>query len=136
MPTSALPDDLRALLAKPNAAVMATTRKDGQPVSVATWYLLDGDRFLVNLDATRTRLAHLRRDPRLSLTVLDSESWYTHVSIQGRVTEIRDDLDLIDIDRISTHYGGHPYPNRKDPRVSVYFEIERWAGWGAARTDD
>jgi PPOX class probable F420-dependent enzyme len=137
MPTSPLPDDLRALLAKPNAAVMATVRKDGQPVSVATWYLLDGDRFLVNLAASRTRLAHLRRDPRLSLTVLDSESWYTHVSIQGRVTEIRDDVDLVDIDRISTHYGGRPYANREDSRVSVYFEVERWAGWGAAaRSED
>ena len=129
MPTSPLPDELRTLLAKPNAAVMATVRQDGQPVTVATWYLLDGDRFLVNLDATRTRLAHLRRDPRLSLTVLDSDTWYTHVSIQGRVTEIRDDLDLVDIDRICSHYNGHPYSNRTSPRVSVYFQAERWHGW-------
>jgi PPOX class probable F420-dependent enzyme len=136
MPNSPLPDDLRALLAKPNPAVIATLRKDGQPVSVATWYLLDGDRFLVNLDASRTRLAHLRRDPRLSLTVLDGESWYTHVSLQGRVTEIRDDLELVDIDRICSHYSGHPYPNRTSPRVSVYFEVERWHGWNTGHRDD
>jgi PPOX class probable F420-dependent enzyme len=135
MPTSPFPPALREMLAQPNAAVMATVRKDGQPVSVATWYLLDGDRFLISLDATRTRLAHLRRDPRLSLTVLDSD-WYTHVSIQGRVTELRDDLDLVDIDRISSHYQGQPYTNRTDPRVSVYFEVERWAGWNTtAKTE-
>ena len=129
MPTSPLPDELRTLLAKPNAAVMATVRQDGHPVSVATWYLMDGDRFVVNLDAGRTRLAHLRHDPRLSLTVLDGATWYTHVSLQGQVTEIRDDLDLVDIDRISSHYTGHPYSNRTAARVSVYFEVERWFGW-------
>ena len=46
MPTGPLPDALRALLAKPNPAVIATVRPDGQPVSVATWYLLDGDRVI------------------------------------------------------------------------------------------
>ena len=61
MPTGPLPDALRALLAKPNPAVIATVRPDGQPVSVATWYLLDGDRVLVNMDEGRKRLEHLRR---------------------------------------------------------------------------
>ena len=44
---------------------ITTLRADGQPVSVATWYLLDGDRLLVNMDATRKRLEHLRHDPRV-----------------------------------------------------------------------
>lgn len=79
MPELPFPDHVRALLAKPNPAVVATLRSDGQPVSVATWYLLDGDRILLNMDHTRARLAHLRRDPRVTLTVLDESSWYTHV---------------------------------------------------------
>jgi PPOX class probable F420-dependent enzyme len=132
MPTSPLPDALRELLAKPNPAVMATTRADGQPVCVATWYLLDGDRFLVNLDESRQRLSHLRRDPRVALTVLDGENWYTHVSIQGRVVEIIDDNDLVDIDRLSRRYGGKPYADRVRKRVSVYIEVDRWHGWGTA----
>ena len=57
-------------LAKPNPSVMATLRKDGTPVTVATWYLLEGDRIRFNLDGSRVRLQHLKRDPRVSLTVL------------------------------------------------------------------
>jgi PPOX class probable F420-dependent enzyme len=129
MPTTPLPDGLRELLARPNPAVMATTRADGQPVSVATWYLLDGDRFLINLDESRQRLSHLRRDPRVTLTVLDGDNWYTHVSIQGRVTEIVEDDDKSDIDRLSRHYRGKPYPDRDRNRISVYIEIDRWHGW-------
>jgi PPOX class probable F420-dependent enzyme len=133
VPTSPLPDELRALLAKPNPAVMATLGPDGQPVSVATWYLLEGDRILVNLDSGRKRLEHLRRDPRVSLTVLDEANWYTHVSVQGRVVELTDDEGLADIDRLSTHYGGNPYPVRDRARVSARIEIDRWHGWGAAK---
>ena len=112
---------------------MTTLRSDGTPVSVATWYVLDGDRILVNLDHTRKRLQHLRDDPRVALTVLDKDSWYTHVSIVGRVVEIADDEELRDIDRISKHYTGKEYPVRDSPRVSAWIEIERWHGWGATR---
>ncbi|MDQ2846735.1 MAG: PPOX class F420-dependent oxidoreductase [Actinomycetota bacterium] len=132
MPSTPLPDDLRALLAKPNASVIATLRSDGQPVTVATWYLLDGDRILVNMDRTRVRVKHLQGDGRVALTVLD-ENWYTHVSIVGHVVEIADDDDLSGIDRISTHYGGKRYPDRVSPRVNAWIEIDRWHGWGDAR---
>lgn len=135
MPELPFPDDVRALLAKPNPAVVSTLRKDGQPVSVATWYLLEGDRILLNMDSTRTRVGHLRRDPRLTLTVLDEDSWYTHVSVIGRVGELIDDAELADIDRLSQHYGDRPYPNRDSPRVSAWMTIERWHGWGAARAE-
>ncbi len=130
-----LPDEVRELLAKPNPAVVSTVRSDGQPVSVATWYLLDGDRILVNMDEGRRRLDHLRGDPRVSLTVLDEASWYTHVSVVGRVVEMRDDEGLADIDRLSKHYNGRPYPNRERGRVSAWIEIDRWHGWGAVRRD-
>lgn len=134
MPDLPFPDDVRALLRKPNPAVVSTLRSDGTPVSVATWYLLeDDDRVLVNMDATRTRVKHLRRDPRLSLTVLDEASWYTHVSLIGRVVEMADDQGLVDIDRLSTHYADRPYPNRESPRISAWMTVERWHGWGAAK---
>ena len=136
MPELPFPVDIRDLLTKPNPAVITTLRSDGQPVSVATWYLLeDDDRVLVNMDHSRVRLQHLRRDPRVTLTALDEASWYTHVSLIGRVTEMADDEGLADIDRLSTHYGGRPYPNRTSPRVSAWITIDRWHGWGAAAAD-
>lgn len=134
MPTLPLPDDLREMLARPNPCTVTTLRSSGQPVSVATWYLLEGDRILVNMDATRRRLQHLRSDPRIALTVLDSEDWYTHVSFIGEVEEFTDDEDLVDIDRLAHHYTGKPYRNREDPRVNAWVRIDVWHGWGAART--
>jgi PPOX class probable F420-dependent enzyme len=132
MTTAPLPQQTRELLAKPNPAVITSLRPDGQPVSVATWYLLDGDRILVNMDVGRKRLDYVRQDPRVSLTALDESSWYTHVSVQGRVVELIDDEGLTDIDRLSRHYTGEPYPTRDRARVSAWIEIETWHGWGAA----
>ena len=133
MPDLPFPDHVRELLARPNPAVVATLRSDGAPVSVATWYLLDGDRVLLNMDHSRVRLAHLRRDPRLSLTVLDDAGWYTHVSLVGRVTELYDDEGLADIDRLSQHYRDQPYPVRDSARVSAWMAVDRWHGWGTAK---
>lgn len=128
-----LPDDVLQLLSQPNPAVMASVRGDGQPVTVATWYLVEDGRILINLDIGRKRLDHLRRDPRVSLTALNDGDWYTHVSVQGRVVELTDDVDLADIDRLARHYTGQPYPNRRRTRVSAWIEIDSWHGWGAAR---
>ena len=129
MPKPPLPDELAELLAKPNPAVIATLRPDGSPHTTATWYLWENGRVLVNMDESRKRLEHLRRDPRVSLTVLD-ENWYTHVSLLGRVVSLEDDEDLADIDRLSRHYGGREYPTRDRGRVSAWIEVERWHAWG------
>ena len=40
--THVLRDEVRAFLEAANPAVISTVRPDGQPVSVATWYLLEG----------------------------------------------------------------------------------------------
>ena len=132
MPQPPLPDRVLELLSQPNPAVITTLRPDGQPVSVATWYLVEDGRVLVNMDEGRKRLDHLRNDPRVTLTALKEGDWYTHVSVQGRVVEMHDDAELVDIDRLSRHYLGRAYPDRDRGRVSAWIEIDRWHGWGAA----
>jgi PPOX class probable F420-dependent enzyme len=128
MPKPPLPDDISAFLAQPNPAVMGTIGPGG-PVTVATWYIWEDGRILINLDESRKRVEHLRADPRVSLTAL-AEDWYTHVSVQGRVVEIVDDEELADIDRLSRHYTGHDYRRRDRRRISAWIEVDRWHGWG------
>ncbi|XVV15952.1 PPOX class F420-dependent oxidoreductase [Actinoplanes sp. CA-131856] len=129
-----LPAKLTDFLRQPHPAVMATVAADGRPVTVATWYLLEDDgRVLLGLDAKRARLKHLHRDPRVSLTVLASDDWYSHVSVQGRVVSIADDEGLAAIDRLAVHYTGEPYANRERPRVAVQVEIDTWHAWGDLR---
>jgi PPOX class probable F420-dependent enzyme len=128
MPKPPLPDELQALLREPNPAVMASLKPDGSPLSVATWYLWEDGRVLVNLDHSRARLEHLRKDPRVSLTVLDN-NWYRHVSLQGRVVAIEPDEELKDIDRISRHYRDQDYTVRDSARFSAWIDVHTWHAW-------
>ena len=131
-----LSDQAKQMLAKANPAVISTVRSDGQPVSAATWYLLRGEEILVNMDEGRVRLKHLRKDPRVSLTVLDSDDWYTHVTVIGRVTRMYDDDGLADIDALSRHYSGQEYPQRDRRRVSAVIQVDRVHGWGSQKNND
>src|SRR5262245_22557692 len=132
MPAGPLPPEVSEFLRTPNPAVIATIRPDGELHTVATWYAWeDDDTVLVNMDETRLRLRYMRADPRVALTVLDRESWYSHVSLIGRARDIRLDPDLVDIDRLSQHYYGHPFRRRDSPRWSATIDVLRWHAWGA-----
>jgi PPOX class probable F420-dependent enzyme len=115
-------------LALPNPAVVATLRPDGSPHTVPTWYDWESGRVLLNMEVTRLRLEHMRRDPRVALTAL-ADSWYRHVSLLGRVVSIEDDPDLVDIDRLAQRYTGQPFSRRDAKRVSAWLEPDRWHGW-------
>jgi hypothetical protein len=84
------------------------------------------------MDESRARLGFIRRDPRVSLTVLDAESWYRQLTLLGRVAELVGDDELADIDRLSRHYGGEPFRDRESSRVSAWVDVESWHLWPPA----
>ena len=129
MPPVPLPPELDDFLRLPNPAVVATIRPDGSPHTAATWYDWDGGRVLLNMDESRLRLRFMRRDPRVALTVLGRDSWYSHVSLLGRIVAIEDDPELRDIDRLARRYTDRPFRTRDAHRVSAWLEPDRWHAW-------
>jgi PPOX class probable F420-dependent enzyme len=129
VPSPPLPPEVDEFLRRPNPAVVASLRPDGSPHTVATWYLWDGERVLLNMDASRLRLRFMRRDPRVALTVLGEDSWYRHVSLLGEVAELVEDVGLADIDRLARHYSGEPFRDRESRRVSAWVGVLAWHAW-------
>ena len=129
MPRVPVPPEVDELLRRPNPAVIATLRPNGSPHSVPTWYDWEDGRVLLNMEDTRLRLGYMRRDPRVSLTVLAEDGWYRHVSLLGTIVSIEDDDDLADIDRLALRYTGRPFRTRDRKRVSAWMEPERWHEW-------
>jgi PPOX class probable F420-dependent enzyme len=129
MPKVPIPDEVSEFLCRPNPAVVASLRRDGSPHTVPTWYDWSEGLILLNMDETRLRLEHMRRDPRIALTVLDADSWYRHISLIGEVVSIEDDVELADIDRLALRYTGRPFRTRDKRRVSAWMRPERWHGW-------
>jgi hypothetical protein len=109
---------------------VATVGRAGAPVTAATWYGWRGDRFLLSMDADGPRARNLRRDPRVALTALGA-NWYDHVSVRGRAVEFRRDDTLEDIDALSRHYRGEPYPRSADlALVTAIVVVDAWHTWG------
>jgi PPOX class probable F420-dependent enzyme len=133
MPKPPVPLEIDGFLARPNPAVIATLMPQGSPNSVATWYVWENGRILVNMDGSRARLDWMREDPRVALTVL-SDDWYSHVSLRGRVASFEHDTDLADIDRIARHYTGNAYGDRGRDSWSAWIDVHAWHGWGAFRS--
>jgi PPOX class probable F420-dependent enzyme len=129
MPRLPVPIDVDEFLAQPNPAIVATLRVDGSPHTVPTWYDWEDGRVLLNMDESRLRLRHIRRDPRVALTVLAADGWYRHISLLGRIVSIEDDVELVDIDRLARRYTGRPFRTRDRRRISAWMEAERWHGW-------
>lgn len=134
MPKVPIPPAVDAFLRGANPAVVATVRRDGSPHTAATWYDWEDGRILLNMDDTRLRLSFMRRDPRVSVTVIDLEDWYRHITLTGRVVDLHPDEGLRDIDRLAVRYTGAPYTNRTSPRTTAWIEVERWHGWDTSGT--
>jgi PPOX class probable F420-dependent enzyme len=132
MPAAPVPPSVDRFLDGPNIAVVATLCADGSPHTAATWYDWEAGRLLLNMDHSRARLGHMRRDPRVSVTVIDREDWYRHITLTGRVSETYDDEGLADIDRLALRYTGQAYLTRDSRRVSAWVDVERWHGWDAS----
>lgn len=134
MPKGRPPEQWQDMLRRPNPCVVATIRPDGELHTAGTWYeWTDRGTVLFNLAADRVRLGHMRQNPRVALTVLDRENWHIHVSLIGRVVEIRRDSDLVDIDRMSHHYTGKEYRVRDRDSWTVEVEVSRWHGFASGR---
>ncbi len=127
MPSGPPPEHVQAFLRQPRPAIIGSLLADGSPSTVATWYLwLGGARLLLSTQKGGFRERNLGRDGRVALTVL-GEDWYDHVSLRGRVVEMRDDPDWADLDAVSQHYRGVPYPRDAGYHPStVIVEVDGW----------
>ncbi len=87
MALAGLTPAVRAFLDEPHYAVIATINESGMPHLTAIWYELQGEEVLMNTAAGRLKHRNLRRDPRLSICVVDGERY---VTLYGRATLIDD----------------------------------------------
>jgi PPOX class probable F420-dependent enzyme len=134
MPTSrtALTDAMRAFLAAPRAASIATIDPDGAPRQAVAWYRLDpDDRILLNSRTPRRWCTNLLRDGRCSISIVDDADPYRWLGLTGVVDEIVDDVEQARDDIVALAHRYHPEgPTeasiatfRSQPRVTFLVRI-------------
>ena len=114
------------LLARPNFAHLSTLMPDGSPNSTPVWIGVLGDQLVIGSGEGSLKVKNLRRDPRLSLSVIDFHNPYEEVQIRGRVVEFRADSNFEIMDEISRKYIGKEFPFRNpEGRVALIIAVEK-----------
>ena len=69
-----------------NYAVLATVNPDGSPQTSVVWIGRDGGDLLFSTVQGRVKHRNMVRDPRVSVSVIDSADPENYVELRGRVT--------------------------------------------------
>jgi PPOX class probable F420-dependent enzyme len=127
-----LSDATVALLDGKNYAILATINPDGSPQTSVLWVGRDGNDLLFSTVAGRVKHRNMERDPRVSVTVLDSADPENYVELRGRVS-MTPDVDRALDTRLSWKYDGRD-PGEDRPgavRVVVRMVVEKVTGYAA-----
>jgi PPOX class probable F420-dependent enzyme len=128
-----LTDKQRKLLDDKNFAHVATIGEEGEPQVTPVWIEYDGTHVLFNTEEKRAKTKHMRKNPRIALSVLDAQNPYHYVEIRGNVVEMTTDGADEMIDRLAKKYMGvdkYPYNKPGDVRLIVKIVPEKVFGMG------
>jgi PPOX class probable F420-dependent enzyme len=121
-----------SLLDGRNYAVLATVNPDGSPQTSAMWVGRDGSELLFSTVEGRVKHRNMVRDPRVSVTVLDSADPENYVELRGRVSITPDAGRAVDTALSWKYNGKDPDPDRPGAvRVVVRMVVERVTGYAA-----
>lgn len=120
-----LTPEQQRLLTEPNLAHFVTLMKDGTPQSTPLWVDFDGTYVLINTAEGRQKPRNIRRDPRVTLSVVDRNAMGKYVEIRGRVVEMIHEGAREHLGQLARKYAG---PQARNPapaeEVRVIVKIE------------
>jgi PPOX class probable F420-dependent enzyme len=88
-----VPEPLRYLLDSTAVAFVSTIGPHGEPQTTPIWFLHADGAVRISLVEGRQKLRNLRRDPRISLVIVDPARPTRYVELRGRVDELVPDPD-------------------------------------------
>ena len=120
-----LSTEVKNLLDGPNFAHVATINTDGSPQVTVVWVDRDGELIRINTAEGRVKPRNIRRDPRVTLSIIDQNNPYSWAAIAGRVVEMTPEGGDAHIDSLAKKYlGVDSYPNRREGEVRLVVVIE------------
>lgn len=132
----------RQLLDRPITVTLGLIGPDGRPSLTPMWFDYEGDKILVNTASHRPKCEWIRKNPRLTVLLVNPENPYHWMQIKCTVEkEMREwepggDYVTKQLDRIWTKYTKNPPPySLRDPsidekRVLFICGIDRIATFG------
>ncbi len=119
-----VPEKYRDLFHKKAFASLGTLMSDGQPQVTPVWVDYDGKNILFNSARGRVKDLNIRRDPRVSLAIVDPDNPYRYLEIRGKVVDITQEGADEHINKLAKKYlGVDKYPYRQPGEVRVLYRM-------------
>jgi PPOX class probable F420-dependent enzyme len=123
--------DLQRLFQGRNLAFISTLTKDGSPHITPMWADMEGDVILINTFESSAKSKNIKKDPRIAISVVESNNPYNMVSIKGRVVDQTTEGADEHLKKLAKRYLGigkyyYREPNRK--RVILKIKPEKATG--------
>jgi PPOX class probable F420-dependent enzyme len=118
---------VKALLDKPNHAVVSTLGDDGTIHSTVVWVSVEDGRLAVNSAVGRKWPTDLERNPAITVLVYDEDNPYDYVEVRGRAVASTEGADA-HIDRLAKKYqdlDSYPYRQPGEQRISFFVDADR-----------
>ncbi len=119
---AAIPPELADLLTGGALGHVSAIRPDGSVAHYIMWIDFDGEHVLTSSMTGSRKGAHWRRDPRVTVSVVDRSDDWRYLIVRGRVVEFRPDENLAFIDTMAERYTGGPYRFREHAREVFVIE--------------
>jgi PPOX class probable F420-dependent enzyme len=125
MPNEKIPEEYLDLFSKRAFANLATLMPDGRPQVNPVWCDFDGTYVIVNSAKGRLKDRNMRRNPHVSLSIMDPDNPYRYVEVRGDVVEITEEGARAHIDKMAKKYlGKDKYPYAQPGEVRVLYRIK------------
>jgi PPOX class probable F420-dependent enzyme len=127
----AISDRTKALFDTKALGMLGTVSEDGTAQVTPVWITLDGDTPVFNTVIGSRKERHMRRDPRVTLTILDPEDAFNYVELRGRVDFEEGQVASDTIDVLAKKYidqDRYPWNQPGAVRVNLRLNVERELG--------
>ena len=120
-----IPEEYRDLFNKPAFASLATRMPNDDVQVTPVWVDVDNGNVIFNSARGRVKDKNVRRDPRVTLTLMDPDNPYRYLEVRGRVVDITEKGADQHIDKLAKKYlGVDKYPYRQPGEVRVLYRVK------------
>ena len=125
MADSTIPEKFRDLFNKRAFASLATRMPNDEVQVTPVWVDVENGTVLFNSARGRVKDQNVRRDPRVTLTLMDPDNPYRYMEIRGRVVNFTEQGADKHIDKLAKKYlGVDKYPYAKPGEVRVLYRVK------------
>jgi len=132
MPQGRVPQMYMDILESVALGHLATVDAFGRPQVNPVWFLWDGDHVLVGVLDNARKLANVRCDPHVALSIVDPADPGRYLEVRGEVVRIELHRDLDFFNQLARKYTGADTAKGVigPPRYKLTIRVESWTAQG------